>query len=152
MKVRLLFVAFVLLVSACKKNESTVPSISSTPAMSGKIDGADWTASSLNASINYYSTTQLNVVGWMQSQDQTVYLQLRNYENKPGKYQVSGTGYDVTTAWYQKGHQEIYWSKIGNVTIVNVLPGLVQGTYDFTTTNNIHIVGSFTVAPFIGNL
>ena len=140
---------FFLMFISCKKSKVEPITFSATPAMSAKVNGSEWTASSLNASLIYGTPTELNVNGGQMSDNEIIYLALRNYSNSPGAYYV-GNG-NQSYAFYEKDGQTIYYAEKGQVVIVNVLAGLIQGTYNFTTTNGITITGTFTVAPFISH-
>ena len=146
----IVFTGICTLLYSCKKSEDHT-TFSPTPSITASIAESDWVATSLNAAIAKSGDTSfLEIKGWEAASDRTIYMELINYKSAAGKYAVDSPGVQAI-AYYKKGNV-ITWGKVGAITIYNVTPGLVQGTFDFSMKDNsklidIEVKGKFTVAP-----
>jgi len=152
----ILILALATLAGACRKQPQppivTGAVFSSTPSFSGMINGEPFVASSVDGGCTSYGTrTAMSFQGWMKSTDQTVYITINNFKKVPGTFDLSVSDTNVTnsaTAFYEKDHLKTYYAKRGEVRIVNILPGLIQGTFSFITAENNTMYGSFSFKPY----
>ena|ERR1044071_8667694 len=148
------FLCVCLLASACRKGREeqviALPEVAKEGHMTGNIDSEQFTASSLNASVNKYpnGTLELNVNGWNQPSDQTIYFSIQNYKGVDAYGIVPFTTLEAktTNAWYEKNHSNKVYSHSGMVIIQYADPEMITGIYDFWI-NKTRIAGEFGIKP-----
>ena len=157
MRYLVLCLSFAVLSGGCKKKEQQLPTVSNPVftgerSFSGWINGVPFNASSLDGGCTMYGTRRsMSFQGWMKSTDQIVYITINNFKKVPGEFDLGIADTNVinsATAFYEKDHEHTYYAKKGQVKIVNVLPGLIQGTYSFVTADNYTCYGSFSFMPY----
>lgn len=157
MRYFILLLSLSILSGACRKQEQQLPVVanpvfSSDRSFSGFVNGVPFEASSLDGGCSQYGTRRaMSFQGWMKSTDQTVYITINNFKKAPGTFDLSVSDTNVAnsaTAFYEPSHLRTDYAKKGEVKIINVIPGFIQGTYSFITAENNIVYGSFSFMPY----
>jgi hypothetical protein len=122
-----------------------------TAAFTAKINGADFVAQAMGGdTINTPIGAILQCQSWMLSTNQQIFITLYGYHNQPGTFQLTENIGDSTRniAHYVDRNHSIYAeAKSGIVTIVDLTPTLIRGTFGFVTTDSTYISGQFAFKP-----
>lgn len=157
MRYFILSLSLIVSLGGCKKKELQPPIVpdpvfTQDLSFTGSIDGSTFTASSLNGGCTSYGTRRaMSFQGWMESTDQTIYFTINNFKKVPGTFDLSISDTNIAnsaTGYYEKDHRKTYPAIRGQVKIINVLPGRIQGTFSFISNENNTVSGSFSFMPY----
>lgn len=144
-----------LLITSCEKKDNyEIEGDLPNRTMKGTVDGRYWEVSSLNGSLIGYidgSGYEVNLNGWQQETDESIYLRIYPFSFQPQEYKLSEVDYpykkQVWIGYTTDKNEKTVYAKDGLIIIDSYEDSVIRGSYDFHTTDDKHIRGWFALKP-----